>query len=75
MEEKVEQNSRGKVIIPKEWRKKMALKDGSVIELKFDKNVIKLKKNPHPLEDCIGLFDGTEFTEEDHENAKKITLI
>ena len=49
----------------------MDLKDGSIIELEYEGSIIKIKKKKHPLEDCIGLFDGTEFTEEDHENAKK----
>lgn len=73
MGEKVEQkvSSNGRIVIPKKWRERMGLKDGSIIELEYDKNIIKLKKKRHPLEDCIGLFDGTEFTEEDHKNAKK----
>ncbi len=73
MEEKVEQkvSSNGRIVIPKKWREEMDLKDGSIIELEYEGRVIKIKKKKHPLEDCIGLFDGTEFTEEDHENAKK----
>ena len=49
----------------------MDLKDGSIIELKFHENIIKFKKKSHPLEECEGLFDGTDFTQEDHEQAKK----
>ena len=73
MEEKVEQkvSSNGRIVIPKKWRNEMDLTDGSIIELEYDNKIIKLKKKKHPLEDCIGLFDGTEFTEEDHKNAKK----
>ncbi len=73
MEEKVEQkvSSNGRIVIPKKWREEMDLKDGSIIELEYEGSIIKIKKKKHPLEDCIGLFDGTEFTEEDHENAKK----
>jgi len=73
MEEKVEQkvSSNGRIVIPKKWREEMDLKDGSIIELEYEGRIIKIKKKKHPLEDCIGLFDGTEFTEEDHENAKK----
>ncbi len=73
MEEKVEQkvSSNGRIVIPKKWREEMDLEDGSIIELEYEGRTIKVKKKKHPLEDCIGLFDGTEFTEEDHENAKK----
>ena len=72
-EEKIEQkvSSNGRIVIPKKWREKMDLKDGAIIELEFDENIIKLKKKSHPLEECEGLFDGTDFTEEDHEQAKK----
>ncbi len=73
MEEKVEQkvSSNGRIVIPKKWREKMNLTDGSIIELEYNDEIIKLKKKKHPLEDCIGLFDGSKFTEEDHEEAKK----
>ena len=49
----------------------MGLEDGSTVELEYSEKAIKLKKKRHPLEDCIGLFDGLEFTEEDHKEAKK----
>jgi len=73
MGEKIEQkvSSNGRIVIPKKWREDMELKDGSIIELEYDESIIKIKKKNHPLEECIGLFDGTEFTEEDHANAKK----
>ncbi len=73
MGEKIEQkiSSNGRVVIPKKWRVQMGLEDGSIIELEYSEKAIKLKKKRHPLEDCIGLFDGLVFTEEDHTEAKK----
>ncbi len=49
----------------------MDLTDGSIVELEFNEKEVKVKKKKHPLEECIGSFDNYEFTEEDHENAKK----
>jgi len=71
--EKIEQkiSSNGRIVIPKKWQEKMDLKGGSIIELEFHENIIKFKKKSHPLEECEGLFDGTDFTQEDHEQAKK----
>ena len=39
MGEKVEQkvSSNGRIVIPKKWREEMDLKDGSLVELEFDK--------------------------------------
>ena len=73
MEEKVEQkiSSNGRIVIPKKWRAEMDLPDGSIVELEINDKTIKIKKKKHPLEDCIGSFDDYEFTDEDHENAKK----
>ncbi len=71
MVEKIEQkvSSNGRIVIPKKWREKLKLTDGSIVELEL--NEIKLRKKKHPFEDCIGTFDEYEFTYEDHENAKK----
>jgi AbrB family looped-hinge helix DNA binding protein len=73
MEEKVEQkiSSNGRIVIPKKWRAEMDLPDGSIVELEINDKTIKIKKKQHPLEECIGSFDDYEFTDEDHENAKK----
>ena len=72
-EEKIELkiSSKGSIVIPKNWREKMDLKDGSIIELEFEENIIKLRKKSHPIEECEGLFDGTDFEQEDHEQANK----
>ncbi len=73
LEEKVEQkiSSNGRIVIPKKWREEMDLTDGSIVELEFNEKEVKVKKKKHPLEECIGSFDNYDFTEEDHENAKK----
>ena len=46
MEEKVEQkvSSNGRIVIPKQWREEMDLKDGSIIELEYEGSIIKIKK-------------------------------
>ena len=49
----------------------MDIQEGSIIELEYKKKIIKIKKKKHPFEECIGAFDGEEFTEQDHNDAKK----
>jgi len=73
LEEKTEQKVPidGKVILPKEWLKNMDIQEGTIIELEYKMKIIKIKKKKHPFEECIGAFDGEEFTEQDHEDAKK----
>ncbi len=73
MVEKIEQkvSSNGRIVIPKKWREKMKLTDGSIVELELNENEIKLRKKRNPFEDCIGTFDNYDFTYEDHEKAKK----
>lgn len=73
MEEKIEQkvSSNGRIVIPKKWRNELKLTDGTIIELEYDGKTIKILKKEHPFEDCIGTFDDFEFTEKDHEEAKK----
>ena len=73
MEEKTEQKVPidGKVILPKEWLKNMDIQEGTIIELEYKMKIIKIKKKKHPFEECIGAFDGEEFTEQDHNDAKK----
>ncbi|TFF97742.1 MAG: AbrB/MazE/SpoVT family DNA-binding domain-containing protein [Promethearchaeota archaeon] len=75
MTEKVTQkiSPNGKIIIPKEWRNKLALKDKNEIEmeLKEDKTIL-IKKKVHPLEIEDNLFEGVSpFTDKELEEAKK----
>jgi AbrB family looped-hinge helix DNA binding protein len=75
MTEKVTQkvSSNGRIVIPKEWREKLALKDQNEVEmeLKEDKTIL-IKKKVHPLEIEDNLFEGVSpFTEEELEKAKK----
>ncbi|TXT59835.1 MAG: SpoVT / AbrB like domain protein [Promethearchaeota archaeon] len=75
MTEKVTQkvSSDGSIVIPKEWRGKLALKDQNEVEmeLKEDKTIL-IKKKVHPLEIEDNLFEGVSpFTEEELEKAKK----
>ena len=66
-------SSNGRIIIPKEWRDKLRLIDGCLveIELKEDKTVI-IKKKIHPLEIEDNLFSDVEpFTDEELAEAKK----
>ncbi|HMF32836.1 MAG TPA: AbrB/MazE/SpoVT family DNA-binding domain-containing protein [Candidatus Lokiarchaeia archaeon] len=74
MTEKVEEriSSNGRIVIPKPWRKLLSLFDNNLVELELTGDIITIKKKRHPLEDCIGLFnDYGEFTDEEHEEAKR----
>ena len=75
MTEKILQkvSSNGRVVIPKDWRKKLAIDDSSevVMQLDEDKKIIITKKT-HPLEIEDDLFDGADpFTDEELAEAKR----
>ncbi len=66
-------SSNGRIIIPKEWRDKLAIEDTNEIELELkDDKTILIKKKTHPLEIEDNLFEGVSpFTEEELNEAKK----
>ena len=75
MTEKITQkvSSNGRIVIPKEWRDKLALDDKNEVEmeLKEDKTIL-IKKKIHPLEINDNLFEGVSpFTEDELKEAKK----
>jgi AbrB family looped-hinge helix DNA binding protein len=75
MTEKITQkvSSNGRIVIPKEWRDKLALDDKNEVEmeLKEDKTIL-IKKKVHPLEINDNLFEGVSpFTEDELKEAKK----
>ncbi len=75
MTEKITQkvSSNGRIVIPKEWRDKLAIEDKNEVEMELkDDKTILIKKKIHPLEIEDNLFEGvTPFTEEELEEAKK----
>ena len=75
MTEKITQkvSSNGRIVIPKEWRDKLAIEDKNEVEmeLKEDKTIL-IKKKIHPLEVNDNLFEGVSpFTEDELKEAKK----
>ncbi|TXT55579.1 MAG: SpoVT / AbrB like domain protein [Promethearchaeota archaeon] len=75
MTEKVIQkvSSNGRIVIPKDWRDKLAIKDTSEVEMELenDKTII-IRKKIHPLEIEDNLFEGINpFTEEELKEAKR----
>lgn len=75
MTEKITQkvSSNGQIVIPKEWRDKLAIEDKNEVEmeLKEDKTIL-IKKKIHPLEINDNLFEGiSPFTEDELKEAKK----
>ena len=66
-------SSNGRIVIPKEWRDKLALEDKNEVELELkDDKTILIKKKIHPLEIEDNLFEGVSpFTDEELEEAKK----
>ena len=75
MTEKITQkvSSNGRIVIPKEWRDKLAIKDKNEVEmeLKEDKTIL-IKKKIHPLEINDNLFEGVSpFTEDELKEVKK----
>jgi len=75
MTEKITQkvSSNGRIVIPKEWRDKLAIDDKNEVEMELkDDKTILVKKKIHPLEIEDNLFKGvTPFTEEELDEAKK----
>lgn len=75
MTEKITQkvSSNGRIVIPKEWRDKLAIEDKNEVEmeLKEDKTIL-IKKKVHPLEINDNLFEGVSpFTEDELKEVKK----
>ena len=75
MTEKITQkvSSNGRIVIPKEWRDKLAIEDKNEVEMELkDDKTILIKKKTHPLEIEDNLFeDVPPFTEEELDQAKK----
>ena len=75
MTEKIFQkvSSNGRVVIPKDWREKLAIDDSSEVEMQLDEDKkIIITKKIHPLEIDDALFEGVDpFTDEEFEEAKK----
>ena len=75
MTEKITQkvSSNGRIVIPKEWRDKLAIDDKNLVEMELkDDKTILIKKKIHPLEIEDNLFKGvTPFSEEELDEAKK----
>jgi len=75
MTEKIYQkvSSNGRIVIPKDWRDKLAIDDTSEVEMQLneDKKIVIMKKI-HPLEIEDDLFNGIDpFTDEEIEEVKK----
>jgi len=75
MTEKITQkvSSNGRIVIPKEWRDKLAIEDKNEVEMELkDDKTILIKKKTHPLEIEDNLFEGVApFTEEELDEAKR----
>ncbi len=69
-------SSNGKIVIPKDWREKLAIDDTNMVEMElYDNKVIPIKKKLHPLEIEDNLFEGVfPFKEKEMEEAKKIII-
>ena len=65
-------SSNGRIVIPKEWRDKLAINDMNLVEMELTKDkVILIRKKIHPLEIEDNLFEGVSpFTDEELEEAK-----
>jgi len=66
-------SSNGRIVIPKEWRDKLAIDDTNLVEMELNEDkVILIRKKIHPLEIEDNLFEGvTPFTDEELEEAKR----
>ena len=66
-------SSNGRIVIPKEWRDKLAIDDTNLVEMELNEDkVILIRKKIHPLEIEDNLFEGVSpFTDEELEEAKK----
>ena len=75
MTEKITQkvSSNGRIVIPKDWRDKLAIDDKNLVEMELkDDKTILIKKKIHPLEMEDNLFEGVPpFSEEELDEAKK----
>lgn len=75
MTEKITQkvSSNGRIVIPKDWRDKLAIDDKNLVEMELkDDKTILIKKKIHPLEIEDNLFEGiSPFSEEELDEAKK----
>ncbi len=75
MSEKLTQkvSSNGRIVIPKEWRDKLAINDTNLVEMELNEDkVILIRKKIHPLEIEDNLFEGVSpFTDEELEEAKR----
>ena len=75
MTEKITQkvSSNGRIVIPKDWRDKLAIDDKNLVEMELkDDKTILIKKKIHPLEMEDNLFEGVSpFSEEELDEAKK----
>jgi AbrB family looped-hinge helix DNA binding protein len=75
MTEKITQkvSSNGRIVIPKDWRDKLAIDDQNLVEMELkDDKTILIKKKIHPLEIEDNLFEGVSpFSEEELDEAKK----
>ena len=66
-------SSNGRIVIPKEWRDKLAIDDTSLVEMELNEDkVILIRKKIHPLEIEDNLFEGVSpFTDEELKEAKR----
>jgi AbrB family looped-hinge helix DNA binding protein len=66
-------SSNGRIVIPKEWRDKLAIDDTNLVEMELNEDkVILIRKKVHPLEIEDNLFEGVSpFTDEELEEAKR----
>lgn len=66
-------SSNGRIVIPKDWRDKLAIDDTSMVEMELNEDkVIIIRKKIHPLEIEDNLFEGVSpFTDKEMEEAKK----
>ncbi|MBA7569983.1 hypothetical protein ES708_11728 [subsurface metagenome] len=66
-------SSNGRIVIPKEWRDKLAINDTSLVEMELNEDkVILIRKKIHPLEIEDNLFEGVSpFTDEELKEAKR----
>jgi len=66
-------SSNGRIVIPKEWRDKLAINDTNLVEMELNEDkVILIRKKIHPLEIEDNLFEGVSpFTDEELKEAKR----
>ncbi len=66
-------SSNGRIVIPKEWRDKLAIDDTNLVEMELNEDkVILIRKKIHPLEIEDNLFEGVSpFTDDELEEVKR----